>query len=98
MESFSYAYGVTGNGARPTSKGVVMRTILEYPRPADADVMLDAEEVAALCKCSPATISRAARMGQFAPPVRIGGLRRWRLGAIRVWMALAVEKRGNGHA
>ncbi len=49
------------------------------------DFLLTVAEVATMCRCSRSTITKLVKANQFPAPLRLGCLRRWRIGQIRVW-------------
>jgi excisionase family DNA binding protein len=56
-------------------------------RPADADVLLSIEEIAAHCGVSESTINRMVRDGQFPAPQRFGRrLRKWSARQFNAWV------------
>jgi excisionase family DNA binding protein len=56
--------------------------------PADtpAAQLLDVRAVAALLDCSPRHVYRLSDAGGMPPPVRIGGLVRWRIADVQAWI------------
>jgi len=54
--------------------------------PGDAQ-LLTVGEVALLLNCGKRTVHRLADSGKMPPPVRIGGLVRWRADELRQWIA-----------
>jgi predicted DNA-binding transcriptional regulator AlpA len=58
-----------------------------------ADATLDAEEVAAILSCSTKTVHRMSETGVLPPSLRIGQLRRWRVGNFRTWLRQQSERK-----
>lgn len=63
-----------------------MTTALE-PAQAPAAQLLDVRSVAALLDCSTRHVYRLSDGGLMPPPVRLGGLVRWRRADIDTWLA-----------
>jgi predicted DNA-binding transcriptional regulator AlpA len=51
------------------------------------DAAIDVSPVSHLLKCSERHVWRMVDIGIMPPPLRLGRLRRWRLGTLRAWIA-----------
>ncbi len=54
--------------------------------PSRGVVLLTADEVAAMLKCSARTVYRLADAGRIPPPCRLGGLVRWNALTFEAWI------------
>jgi hypothetical protein len=61
-----------------------------------ADATLDAEAIAAILACSTKTVHRQSGSGGLPGGMRIGQLRRWRVGNFRDWLRRQAEKPSTG--
>lgn len=51
-----------------------------------AAALLDTDQVAALCGCSPRTIRRLADAGRMPRPIKLGGLLRFQRAVVEQWI------------
>jgi predicted DNA-binding transcriptional regulator AlpA len=57
-------------------------------------VLIDAAEVGKLLNCSPKTVTRMAKRGEFITPIKVGRLRKWNRRAIFRWIGEQQQKSG----
>ena len=74
----------SGAGRRSKESNQIFSTSLDALR---EDGLLTASEVAALLKCSVRNVYALLRRNELPRPLKIGALSRWRLSALRHWMA-----------